>query len=164
MCASVGGDHQLRRSVCAAGQPACPQVSRSTGLSGSDRDFPALTGRSGTQRARAYFGEHLIRRLRQVLQGRLMPSVRWANIPQLSTLDRRCPAAWQQYWQQSRPNSTDPRPSANEAGHIPSWHRSCERYAPSSVVAGSRWLLLLLSVVDRGDHVAAVVCGADSIR
>ena len=52
MCASVGGDHQLRRSVCAAGQPACPQVSRSTGLSGSDRDFPALTGRSGTQRAR----------------------------------------------------------------------------------------------------------------
>ncbi len=40
------------RSVCAAGQPACTQVSRCTGLSGSDRKFPALTGRSGPQRAR----------------------------------------------------------------------------------------------------------------
>src|SRR6476620_12213614 len=38
----------LRRSVCAAGQPACPQVSRCTGLSGSDRKFPVLTGRSDT--------------------------------------------------------------------------------------------------------------------
>ena len=42
----------LRRSVCAAGQPACSQVRRRIGLSGSDREFPALTGRSGTQRAR----------------------------------------------------------------------------------------------------------------
>ena len=42
----------LRRSVSAAGQPACPQVSRCTGLSASDRKYPALTGRSGTQRAR----------------------------------------------------------------------------------------------------------------
>jgi hypothetical protein len=41
-------DPLLRRSVCAAGQPACPQVSRGIGLSGSDREFPALTGRSGT--------------------------------------------------------------------------------------------------------------------
>jgi hypothetical protein len=45
-------DRLLRRSVCAAGQPACSQVSRCRGLSGSDRKFPALTGRSGTQRAR----------------------------------------------------------------------------------------------------------------
>ena len=45
-------DPLLRRSVCAAGQPACPQVSRCVGLSGSGREFPALTGRSGTQRAR----------------------------------------------------------------------------------------------------------------
>jgi hypothetical protein len=45
-------DPPLRRSVCAAGQPACPQVSRCSRLSGSDRKFPALTGRSGTQRAR----------------------------------------------------------------------------------------------------------------
>jgi uncharacterized protein len=41
-------DLVLRRSVCAAGQPACTQVSWCIGLSGSDRDFPALTGRSGT--------------------------------------------------------------------------------------------------------------------
>jgi hypothetical protein len=45
-------DPLLRRSVCAAGQPARPQVSQPIGLSGSDREFPVLTGRSGTQRAR----------------------------------------------------------------------------------------------------------------
>jgi hypothetical protein len=45
-------DPLLRRSVCAAGRPAYTQVSRCIGLSGSDREFPALTGRSGTQRAR----------------------------------------------------------------------------------------------------------------
>ena len=43
---------ELRRSVCAAGQPARPQVSRRIGLSVSDRKYPPLTGRSGTQRAR----------------------------------------------------------------------------------------------------------------
>ena len=44
----------------------------------------------------------LIRRLRQVVQvDHLLPSVRWADIPQPSTRDRRCPAAWLQYWQQS---------------------------------------------------------------
>ena len=45
-------DPLLRRPVCAAGQPACSQVSRCIGLSVSDREFAALTGRSGTQRAR----------------------------------------------------------------------------------------------------------------
>jgi len=44
-------DPLLRRSVCAAGQPAYAQVGRCTGLSGSDRKYAALTGRSGTQRA-----------------------------------------------------------------------------------------------------------------
>ena len=43
---------RLHRSVCAAGRPARPQVSRRIGLSVSDRKYPALTGRSGTQRAR----------------------------------------------------------------------------------------------------------------
>ena len=90
-------------------------------------------------------GEHLIRRLRQVVQDRLMPSVRWADIPQPSTRDRRCPAAWQQYWQQSGPDGTDPRPSAFQAGHIPSWRGSCECYALPPVAAARRWLLLLLS-------------------
>jgi hypothetical protein len=45
-------DPLLRRSVCAAGQPARTQVSQCVRLSGSDREFPGLTGRSGTQRAR----------------------------------------------------------------------------------------------------------------
>ena len=37
------------------------------------------------------------------------------------------------------------RPSAFQAGHIPSWHGSCERYALSLVAGACRWLLLLLS-------------------
>ncbi len=37
------------------------------------------------------------------------------------------------------------RPSAFQAGHIPSWRRSCERYALSPVAADSGWPLLLLS-------------------
>jgi hypothetical protein len=47
-----GSEHLLRRSVCAAGRPAYSQVRRRIGLSASDRKFPPLTGRSGTQRAR----------------------------------------------------------------------------------------------------------------
>lgn len=46
----VNGDPLFRWSVRAAGRPARTQVSRGTGLSRSDREFPALTGRSGTQR------------------------------------------------------------------------------------------------------------------
>jgi hypothetical protein len=37
------------------------------------------------------------------------------------------------------------RPSVFQAGHIPSWHRSCESYALSPVAGACRWLLLLLS-------------------
>jgi hypothetical protein len=58
-CSPSGSHHQwsrrdplFRRSVCAAGQPACIQVSRRFGLSVNDRKLPALTGRSGTQRTR----------------------------------------------------------------------------------------------------------------
>ena len=46
-------DRLVRRSVCPPGQPANTQVSWCITLSGSDREFPALTGRSGTQRARS---------------------------------------------------------------------------------------------------------------
>ena len=60
---------------------------------------------------------HLIRRLRQVIQYRLLPSVRWADIPQPSSRDRSCPAAWQQYWQQSRQPSMY---SAASGAHYPS--------------------------------------------
>jgi len=46
-------EFQLGGSVCAAAQPACPQVSRCVpGRSGSGRKYLALTSRSGTQRAR----------------------------------------------------------------------------------------------------------------
>jgi hypothetical protein len=51
-------ERQLRRPVCAAGQPARPQVSRGIRLPGSDHQYPALTDRSGTQRARADSREH----------------------------------------------------------------------------------------------------------
>ena len=37
------------------------------------------------------------------------------------------------------------RPSAFQAGHIPSWHGSCESYALAPVAGACRWLLLLLS-------------------
>ncbi len=79
-----GRHHQLGRSVCAAGQPAGTQVNWCTGLSGSDREFPALTGRSGTQRTRACFGEHLIRRSGHIVQDRPLRPVCWTDIPQLS--------------------------------------------------------------------------------
>ena len=52
-------DRLLGRPVCAAGQPASMQVSRCIGLSGSDRKFPGLPGRSGTQRARRPFRPEL---------------------------------------------------------------------------------------------------------
>jgi hypothetical protein len=45
----VAATRCFRRPVCAAGQPVCPQVRRRIRLSASDRKFPPLTGRSGTQ-------------------------------------------------------------------------------------------------------------------
>src|SRR5213595_2423845 len=50
------------------------------------------------------------------------------------------------------PSGTDRRPVRFQAGHIPSWCRSCERYAPSPIAAGSRWLLLLLSAAGSVPH------------
>jgi hypothetical protein len=49
------------------------------------------------------------------------------------------------FTEQSRRNGLDPRPSAFQAGHIPSWQRSRGRYVPSPLAAGCRWSLLLLS-------------------
>ena len=37
------------------------------------------------------------------------------------------------------------RPSVFQAGHIPSWQKSCESYSLSPVADDSGWLLLLLS-------------------
>jgi hypothetical protein len=67
--------------------------------------------------------------------------VGWADIPELSTCVGCCSAAWLQ----SRRNGADPRPSAFQAGHIPSWRESRERYALSPVADDSGWLLPLLS-------------------
>ncbi len=44
-----------------------------------------------------------------------------------------------------RPSRITDRPSAFQAGDIPSWRGSCERYPLSPVAAGSCWLVLLLS-------------------
>ena len=93
-------DLLLRRSWARTWRAGPSHLGYRAGLAGSNREFPRVTVGSGTKRARAYCGEHLIRRHRQVVQDRLLPSVRWADIPQLSTQDWRCLAAWQQYWQQ----------------------------------------------------------------
>ena len=42
------------------------------------------------------------------------------------------------------------RPSAFQAGHIPSWRESSERYALPTVAVDSGWLLLLLSAAGPG--------------
>jgi hypothetical protein len=104
----------------------------------------------------------LIRSSRHIVQHRPMRSVPWADIPELSTRDQCCPAAWQQYWQQSRRNglrasrghaSVVRRPSSRlagaverpfvfQAGHVPQLARIVQA---SCAVAGRRWLLLLLS-------------------
>jgi len=110
-------------------------------LSVSDPDCPRWLLRSGTQRAR----EHLIRRSGHTVQDRLVWSVCWADIPQLSRCVGCCPPAWLQSWLQSRGSGADPRPLAFQAGHIPSSRGSCGSYALSSVAAVSWWLLPLLS-------------------
>jgi len=50
--------------ACAAGQPVCPQVSWGTGMPVSDREYPALTGRSGTLMAQEAAAGWLGKRLR----------------------------------------------------------------------------------------------------
>jgi hypothetical protein len=53
-------------------------------------------------RARARFGEHQIRRSGHIVQGRPPLAAGWADIPKSPIRVQCCPAAWQQYWQQSR--------------------------------------------------------------
>jgi hypothetical protein len=73
--------------------------------------------------------------------------VGWADIPELSTCVGCCSAPWLQSWLQWRRNGADPRPSAFQAGHIPSRRGSSERYALPTVAADSGWLLLMLSLL-----------------
>jgi hypothetical protein len=101
----------------------------------------------------------LIRRSGRVVQKRPLRSVRWADIPQLSTRGERRPAAWQQYWQQSRPNGVDPRPSVFQAGHISSWRRWCECAALALIAVACRWLLLLLSRLLSGQESGIAAAG-----
>jgi hypothetical protein len=54
----------------------------------------------------------LIRRSGQVVQDCPSWTVRWADIPGPSARISRCPAAWQQCWQQLWRNGLDPRPTA----------------------------------------------------
>src|ERR1700693_4193921 len=66
------------------------------------------------QRSRAVVGpslgivDHQIRSSGHIVQDRPSWSVPWADIPEWSAHVRRCPAAWQQYWQQSRRDGADP--------------------------------------------------------
>jgi hypothetical protein len=73
----------------------------------------------------------------------------YADIQQLAARDGVVQRMTAVLVKQSCQTGFDPRPSAFQAGHIPSWHKSCECYALWLVAADSGWLLLspLLSVV-----------------
>jgi hypothetical protein len=71
------------------GQPKCP-------LPGGQRTAE-LGALGGTRTPNL-----LIRRSSHIVQDRPSWSVRWADIPESSAHVQRCPATWQQYWQQSR--------------------------------------------------------------
>jgi hypothetical protein len=87
-----------------------PNRISSSGRGRSDRfklDQPTRPVFSGRRRTAVNCNPNCnpqIRRSGRVVQDRLLQSVRWPDIPQLSTRGGRCPAAWQQHWQQSRPN------------------------------------------------------------
>jgi len=64
-------DRLLIRSSARTWRAGLSQLGCRLGLAGSDREVPRFTVLPGTQRARAYFGEHLIR---SDLQPRLLPA------------------------------------------------------------------------------------------
>ncbi len=55
-------DPLFGRALACAWRAGPSQLGCRVGLAGSDREFPPVYCRSGTQRGRAYLGEHLIRR------------------------------------------------------------------------------------------------------
>ena len=85
----------------------------------------------------------------------------WADIPQLSTQGRRCPAVRQQYWQRLRPTGTDLRPSANEGRDISKFGRICECSALSPVAGACRWSLPLPSPLLSAEGSAWTAPGLD---
>jgi hypothetical protein len=89
--------------------------------------------------------DHQIRRSGQVVQDRPSSVVGWADIPVLSTCVGRCPAAWQQCWQQSRRNGLVPDRLLFRPDVSASCRALCERLAVSPIAVACCWLLLLLS-------------------
>ena len=85
-----------------------------------------MTGREGALNLNL-----LIRRSGHIVQDRPSPVAGWADIPELSMCVGRRRAAWLQAWLQSWRLGSGPRPSAFQAGHIPSSYGSCECYALS---------------------------------
>jgi len=144
------------------------QVSRYMNVPVSDCQYPRLTASSGTQRARslrsptivgssAHWCSSLPSELRIT---RVSPCVarrfktrpsfmfaggcrwRWLTIDGSSGTSRGHGSVMRRSG--SRRDGAVERPSVfHQAGHIPSWRGSCERYALSAVAAGRRWLLLL---------------------
>jgi len=123
-------------------------VSRHAGLSASDRDCPAVPGSSGTQRARPLRPE-LAAPLGVCPLPQLMVGVGGSSRSLLSgdvAVFCCCTGELRvSFVGPARCAVPTCRPSAFQAGHLPSWRGSCECYALSSVAAASRWLLLLLS-------------------
>ena len=129
--------HLLPMRVVLRPQSCLRLEGRTRTLSGPSPDLsPARTLPPSSRR-----DDLLIRRSGQAVQDRPSPVVGWADIPELSMRVGRRPVAWLQ----SRWNGANPRSSAFQAGHIPSWRGSYERYPLLLVAASSRWLLLLLS-------------------
>jgi hypothetical protein len=154
----------LRRPVCAAVQPACAQVNRRIGLSGSGRKFPWLTGRSGMQRARPLRPE-LAAPLGVCPLPQLMEGVGGSSCSLLSgdvAVLSCCTGV--SLVGAARCAVPTRRSSVFQAGHIPSWRRSYERYALSPVAGVSRWLLLLLSPLLSTSRKLSLVIGPVACR
>src|SRR3954471_4328994 len=89
--------------------------------------------------------DNLIRRSGHIVHDRLLWSLRWARHSTVVCTGRALSSGLATVLATVTAPGADPRPSAFQAGHIPSWRGSCESYALSAVAAVSGWLLLLLS-------------------
>ena len=83
----------LRRLSACAWRAGPSQLGCRVGHAGSDREFPRFTARSGTQRARAYLGEHLIRSNGRPVQGCPSTATNSALVPRMSPTVGRSPVS-----------------------------------------------------------------------
>ena len=90
---------QLGRLRLAHARPAHPQVIGMMWPLVIDREYPCLTYRSGTQRARRT--DPLIRRTGRTVHRCLCEAAATVSLPYLSQSAWRRPSPWQQYWQHS---------------------------------------------------------------